>query len=159
MLQLFVRCTYSSGRSTFPGFMIPLGSNACLIDHITSRPVFPTISCNNLLLPVPMPCSPVHVPPNAIALSPMAIDTFLQASYSSGFSGSKSKREWKLPSPTCPNKGAVTIILFEVKRTLQKLTFLAASYAQIQIGQKYSKGSKKCYKRNKNCSRIKIASN
>ena len=72
-----------------------------------SMPVLPTISAKSSLFPVPIPCSPVQVPPNSIALSPIFTDTLLQASYSSGFSGSNKSNEWKLPSPTWPNRGAV----------------------------------------------------
>ena len=90
-----------------PGFNIPFGSNACLMALMQSMPVLPTISAKSRLFPVPIPCSPVQVPPNSIALSPIFTDTSLQASYSSGFCGSNRSNEWKLPSPTWPNSGAV----------------------------------------------------
>lgn len=54
-------------KNTFPGFMIQFGSNNALISFMTDSPVGPISSGNIACLPLPMPCSPVHVPPMANA--------------------------------------------------------------------------------------------
>ena len=89
----------------FPGFMMPLGSRAPLMDLMTAMPVGPNCASRCARLPTPMPCSPVQVPPRAMALLARRDAVALHAAYSSGFSGSKRRAQWKLPSPTCPNIG------------------------------------------------------
>lgn len=49
-------------KKIFPGFMMPFGSKAYLTCLITCRPVSPTSLCRRSRLPIPIPCSPVHVP-------------------------------------------------------------------------------------------------
>src|SRR3954463_16484685 len=50
-----------------PGFMMPLGSSACLTERINST-ASPNSSSNHSCLPRPIPCSPVHVPSISSAL-------------------------------------------------------------------------------------------
>lgn len=113
-------------HSTLPGFMRPRGSSMAFSCRMVSMPTSPTSSCSSCCLPSPMPCSPVHVPWSASArlgaseevLSrvllplptsqgicsylPSCFPKALTLSSSSGSSGSTSKMQWKLPSPTCP---------------------------------------------------------
>ena len=53
--------------NTFPGFIIPFGSNKFFMSFMTCTPVAPISSGNRACLPHPTPCSPVHVPPMARA--------------------------------------------------------------------------------------------
>jgi hypothetical protein len=55
------------GYSTLPGLRIPNGSSATLIDRITSTASAPRCSTRNGRREAPIPCSPVTVPPMAIA--------------------------------------------------------------------------------------------
>ena len=50
------------GSTILPGFMRLSGSKACLIARIASSPA-PCSSSRYFIRPVPMPCSPVQVPP------------------------------------------------------------------------------------------------
>src|SRR5437870_208293 len=56
---------------------------------------------------MPIPCSPVHVPPIAIARMLTFCARLSAFSRSVGSFGSNSTTRWKLPSPTCPTIGAV----------------------------------------------------
>lgn len=119
-------------HSILPGFIRPRGSSVALSCHMVSMPTVPTSSCSSCRLPSPMPCSPVHVPRSASArlggrgreilsgeLLPLCSSprSSLARVYSylpswcantstlwiwSASSGSTSRRQWKLPSPTCP---------------------------------------------------------
>ena len=99
--------------------------------RMVSMPTVPTSSCSSSRLPRPMPCSPVHVPWSASArlgssgkrssagAPPTSLSSpppcFLLCPYltscsakaltlrsSSWSSGSTTRMQWKLPSPTCP---------------------------------------------------------
>ena len=50
------------GSTILPGFMRLSGSSACLMARITSSAA-PCSTGKYFFLPVPMPCSPLHVPP------------------------------------------------------------------------------------------------
>ena len=63
-----------------PGFIRFLGSSARLICFITSTPPGPISSSISLSLPRPIPCSPVHVPPAAMARLSAQTKQFLSAS-------------------------------------------------------------------------------
>lgn len=118
-------------HSTLPGFMRPRGSSVSLSCRIVSTPTEPTSSCSSRRLPIPMPCSPVHVPWRARARLGGQLKEFLSGSSlplpsptptfpwlspylprfsakaltflcSSTSSGLTSMMQWKLPSPTCP---------------------------------------------------------
>lgn len=119
-------------HNILPGFIRPRGSSVALSCHMVSMPTVPTSSCSSCRLPSPMPCSPVHVPRSASArlggrgkeilsgeLLPLCSSpcSSLARVYShlpswcaktltlwisSVSSGSTSRRQWKLPSPTCP---------------------------------------------------------
>lgn len=52
---------------SLPGFMMPLGSSACFTHAIMSSTTGPCSPSKKPILPVPMPCSPVQVPPTAQA--------------------------------------------------------------------------------------------
>merc|ERR1719378_465916 len=56
---------------------MPFGSSACLICLVTQIPASPTISSKRSLLPVPTPCSPVQVPPKAMARLPIRMESSL----------------------------------------------------------------------------------
>ena len=83
------------------GFIIHCGSIAFLIVFINAIPLEPSSSARSFRFPRPMPCSPVHVPPNSIALRPRrSVYCFTRGtSLSTSRTGIKT---WKLPSPTCP---------------------------------------------------------
>ena len=53
--------------SFLPGFMMLSGSNAALTACIADTPLAPYSWTRNGIFPVPMPCSPVHVPRSDIA--------------------------------------------------------------------------------------------
>lgn len=112
--------------------MRPRGSSAALSFRMVSMPTGPTSSCSSCRLPSPMPCSPVHVPWSASArlgenrkdsqrgalplpsappapprpgLCSCRPSWYAKASalqIISVSSGSTIRRQWKLPSPTCP---------------------------------------------------------
>ena len=67
-----LQCQAVSGldvqKNTFPGFMIPLGSRASFMFFITSSPSVPISLVSSSRLPIPIPCSPVHVPFNSSAI-------------------------------------------------------------------------------------------
>lgn len=56
---------------TFPGFMMFLGSTAVLIVLKRCIDPSPTSFLSSSFFPVPTPCSPVQVPPKAMAFSPI----------------------------------------------------------------------------------------
>lgn len=119
-------------HSTLPGFMRPWGSSVALSFRMVSMPTGPTSSCSSCRLPSPMPCSPVHVPwsasarlgengkgsqwgalplasappappwPGLCSCLPSWCAKASALQYSSASSGSTVRRQWKLPSPTCP---------------------------------------------------------
>ena len=70
-----------------PGFMMFSGSNACLIDRITSTP-WPSSNRRKPALPWPMPCSPVQVPSMAMARSFRRATNFSTCATSAGSAGS-----------------------------------------------------------------------
>ena len=72
---------------------MPLGSTASLIDFMTAIPVGPNCASKCPLLPTPIPCSPVHVPPRDMALFASLEAVSLHALYSSGLSGSKRRAQ------------------------------------------------------------------
>ena len=53
----------------FPGFMIFSGSTVVLISFIRLIVFSPISVFNRSFFPTPMPCSPVQVPPSAMACS------------------------------------------------------------------------------------------
>jgi len=50
-------------QMTLPGFIIPFGSSEFFNVCITCNPAEPNSSRSRCRLPIPTPCSPVHVPP------------------------------------------------------------------------------------------------
>lgn len=58
----------SCETNTFPGFIIPLGSNIFLSCFMIWIPVSPISFWSRRRLPIPIPCSPVHVPSNSMAI-------------------------------------------------------------------------------------------
>ena len=54
-----------------PGFRMPLGSKAFLIESMTAIEPGPASFSRDEILPAPIPCSPVHVPPISIIASVM----------------------------------------------------------------------------------------
>lgn len=61
----FSRCIY---RKTLPGFIIIFGSKASFTFFMTSKQSLPNSFSNKSRLPIPMPCSPVQVPLNSMAI-------------------------------------------------------------------------------------------
>jgi len=64
-----VHLHYSGGSKTFPGFMMPNSSRLFLIFCMTPMVSNPSSLTNDCFLPIPIPCSPVHVPSISKALS------------------------------------------------------------------------------------------
>ena len=58
---------------TLLGFMILLGSRVLFSSLMTPTPREPNSSSNSSILPCPMPCSPVQVPPTDNALLQMYV--------------------------------------------------------------------------------------
>lgn len=54
-------------QNIFPGFIIPLGSKAVFMFFMVVVPTNPASSSRSDIFPRPIPCSPVQVPPAAIA--------------------------------------------------------------------------------------------
>src|SRR5688572_6553329 len=90
----------------FPGFIRFSGSSVCLISRIKPT-ASPCSRSRKAILPKPMPCSPVQVPPIARARSTRRSLNASARFNSAGSLGSTRMVVWKFPSPTWPRIIAV----------------------------------------------------
>jgi len=86
-------------RKSLPGLSTPRGSSAALISRITVT-ASPCSLYRNSRLPMPTPCSPVEVPPQASDRSTSRRWNAPTDSRSVSSFTSVSTRQWKFPSPT-----------------------------------------------------------
>mmetsp|Transcript_11009 Transcript_11009/g.36191 ORF Transcript_11009/g.36191 Transcript_11009/m.36191 type:complete len:496 (+) Transcript_11009:321-1808(+) len=91
--------------STLPGFMSPSGSRLFLISFIVCTAPAPSSSSRYFTFPTPTPCSPVHVPPKAIARCTINPASRSASCTSASLAGSNMMKTWKLPSPACATIG------------------------------------------------------
>lgn len=78
-------------RPTLPGFIIPLGSMSCFILSMSSTVPLPSSLSRYCFFPMPTECSPVQVPPCAMARSTSLCPAASILAKSSSFSTSWSE--------------------------------------------------------------------
>src|SRR5215469_14495574 len=114
---------YDTGRGagqaapqrTLPGFMMPSGSSASLIDRCTAIDSSPISWLSQRRLTTPTPCSPVSVPPSSSA----ALNTSSAAAHTlagtSSSPRSKTKAGCRFPSPACATVAMKTSCRFAAR--------------------------------------------